>query len=199
MHQARKPGVFLFLCLFMVSGAIAQHKQTAEELDQDERGKYIHYEVVTGSTVSVDSLISRAKSFFKLKKMNLVKSDSTLFEQSGKFVISKTAFVLSHPSGEVLYNFAFEIRGSKYRFWLTDFMFIPYQRDRYGNFVPSAAKGIPLEKSPGKLNAGEWASYVSDAGKQSAVLAAGFKEYLSVSQQARPVHKPNSTISTKSW
>lgn len=199
MHQAGRPGVFLFLFLLMVSGAIAQNKKTGEELDKDERGKYIYYEVVTGSPVPADSLIDRAKSFFKLKKMTLVKSDSVLFEQSSKFVISKTAFVLSHPSGEILYNFSFEIKGSKYRFWLTDFMFIPYQRDRYGNFVPSTAKGIPLEKSPGKLNAGEWSAYISDAGRQSAALAAGFKEYLSASQRAKPLQKPKSTISTKSW
>ncbi|MGY0040530.1 hypothetical protein [Pedobacter sp. NJ-S-72] len=78
-------------------------------------------------------------------------------------------------------------------------MFIPYQRDRYGNFVPSTVKGIPLEKSPGKLNAGEWSSYVSDAGRQSAALAAEFKEYLSASQQAKPLNKTQFTISTKSW
>ncbi|RZK84776.1 MAG: hypothetical protein EOO98_16520, partial [Pedobacter sp.] len=37
--------------------------------------------------------------------------------------------------------------------------FIPYQRDRYGNFVASTTVGIPLESNPGKLNAGEWAAY----------------------------------------
>jgi len=199
MHQARKPGVLLFLFLLMLSSAIAQNKKTGEELEKDERGKYIHYEIVTGSSVSVDSLIYRAHSFFKLKKMTPVKSDSALLEQNGKFVISKTAFVLSHPSGELLYKLAFEIKSSKYRFWLTDFMFIPYQRDRYGNFVPSTTKGVPLETSPGKLNAGEWSSYVSNAGRQSAALAAEFKEYLSASQQAKPLNKSQFTISTKSW
>ena len=200
LYQALWPGAFLFLFLLLiVSGAIAQDKKETKELQKDEIGKYIHYEVVARLPVAADSLAFRAKAFFKLKKMASFLADSTALEQRGKFVISKTAFVLSHPSGEILYNFRFEIKGERYRFWLTDFLFIPYQRDRYGNFVPSTVKGIPLEKSPGKLNAGEWSSYISDAGRQSAALAAEFKEYLSASQQAKPLNKANSAISTKSW
>ncbi|KIO75734.1 hypothetical protein TH53_19015 [Pedobacter lusitanus] len=177
----------------------AQIKKTGEVLEKDERGKYIHYEVITGNSVPVDSLIYRAKLFFKQKKLTGIKSDSTFFERSGRFIINKTAFVLSHPSGELWYNLTFEIKGEKYRFWLTDFVFIPYHRDRYGNFVPSTVKGSPLEKSPGKLNAGEWSFYVSDAGRQSAAFAAEFKEYLSAVQQAKPLNKPAGTVSTKSW
>lgn len=200
MYQALWPGAFLFLFLLLiVSGAIAQDKKELRELQKDESGKYIYYEVVPQIPVSADSLAFRAKAFFNLKKMASFLADSTALEQRGKFVISKTAFVLSHPSGEISYNFRFEIKGERYRFWLTDFLFIPYQRDRYGNFVPSTVKGIPLEKIPGKLNAGEWASYVSDAGRQSAALAAEFKEYLSASQQAKPLNKPQFRISTKSW
>lgn len=200
MYQALWPGAFLFLFLLLIiSGAFAQDKKELKELQKDEYGKYIYYEVVPKIPVSADSLAFRSKAFFKLKKMSPFLSDTTLSEQRGKFVISKTAFVLSHPSGEILYSFRFEIKGERYRFWLTDFLFIPYQRDRYGNFVPSTTKGIPLEKSPGKLNAGEWSAYVSDAGRQSAALAAEFKEYLSASQQAKPLHKTGSLISTKSW
>jgi hypothetical protein len=200
MYQALWPGAFLFLFLLLiVSGSFAQDIKEIKELQKDEIGKYIHYEVVAQLPVAADSLAFRAKAFFKLKKMVPLPADSEALEQHGKFVISKTAFVLSHPSGEILYNFRFEIKGERYRFWLTDFLFIPYQRDRYGNFVPATVKGVPLEKSPGKLNAGEWSSYVSDAGRQSAALAAEFKEYLSASQQAKPLNKPNSTISTKSW
>ncbi|QNK62047.1 hypothetical protein H7F33_16045 [Pedobacter sp. PAMC26386] len=200
MHRNKRSGAFLFLFLLLFPwGSVAQSKKTGDELEKDDRGKYIHYEVITGNAIPVDSLIYRAKTFFKLKKMTSIGTDSALFRQRGKFVISKTAFVLSHPSGEMLYHFAFETRGEKYRFWLTDFVFVSYERDRYGNFVPSTAKGIPLEKSPGKLNAGEWSSYINDTGRQSAAFAAEFKEYLSASQQAKPLHKSNSRISIKSW
>ncbi|MBB5636289.1 hypothetical protein HDF26_003254 [Pedobacter cryoconitis] len=206
LYQAIWPGAFLFLFLLMtVSPSAAQNKEKVEELKKDEKGKYIYYEIVNEITAPADSLVDRAHAFFKLKKMSPLTADTIpagLNDQlmrSGKFIISRTAFVLSHPSGEILYNLVFETRGSKYRFWLTDFQFIPYQRDRYGNFVPSTTKGIPLEKSPGKLNAGEWSDYVSDAGRQSAAFAAGFKEYLSASQQAKPLHKSTSIISTKSW
>ncbi|MNL78726.1 hypothetical protein D3C87_2051880 [compost metagenome] len=59
---------------------------------------------------------------------------------------------------------------------MTDFNFISYQRDRYGNFVPSTTVGIPLETKPGKLNSAEWAGYVKATTKELNVLAERFKE-----------------------
>ncbi|MGY0040529.1 hypothetical protein [Pedobacter sp. NJ-S-72] len=113
MYQALWPGAFLFFLflLLIVSGAFAQGKKELKELQKDESGKYIYYEVVPQIPVSADSLYLRAKAFFKQKKMAPFSVDSVALEKQGKFVISKTAFVLSHPSGEVLYNFRFEIKG----------------------------------------------------------------------------------------
>lgn len=156
-------------------------------MPKDERGKYIYYELVEKSPIPADSLNYRALQFLKHKKLTLVKQGAAVLGGSGKMVINKTAFVLTHPSGEVVYNFAFEIKEGKYRFWLTDFVFIPYKRDRYSNFVPSTLKGIPLENNPGKLNAGEWASYVDAVGNHASIFADEFKNYLAATQQKKSI------------
>lgn len=170
-------------------------------LSNDDRGKLIYYEVVVAKDVARDSLASRAAAFFKKSVKSLkIKSQETdsLIHASGRMIINKTALVLSRPSGEVLYNFYAEIREGKYRFWLTDFNFIPYQRDRYGNFVPSTIIGTPLESKPGKLNAAEWAGYVKAATRETNVLASRFKDAMH-SVIVTPVVKAVTVSPAQKW
>ncbi|MFA4866583.1 MAG: DUF4468 domain-containing protein [Pedobacter sp.] len=165
----------LIILLFFTATGFAQEKA----LSTDDRGKLIYYEVVNLKEVSADSLKSRVKAFLKKtpKTLKLKSADTdSLMYITGKLIINKTALVLSRPSGEVLYNFYVESKDGKYRFWMTDFNFISYQRDRYGNFVPSTAVGIPLETKPGKLNSAEWNGYVKATAKELNVFAERFKE-----------------------
>ncbi|MBC8987444.1 DUF4468 domain-containing protein [Pedobacter sp. N36a] len=152
--------------------------KTEEELPLDDRGKYIYYEVVSRKGKTKEELIKAAKRYFKSDsspKISLVEKDS-LYTGKGKLIINKSAFLLTRPSGEVRYQLYLDFKEGKYRFWLTDFSFIPYQRDRYGNFVPTTAIGIPLEQKPGKLNAVEWASYLKATAKEAQVFAANLKQ-----------------------
>lgn len=188
----------LAILLFFSAACFAQEKP----LSNDDRGKLIYYEVVTVKDASKDSLNARATGFFKKSskslKLKSQESDS-VFQAEGKLIINKTAMVLSRPSGEVLYNFYAEIRDGKYRFWLTDFNFIPYQRDRYGNFVPSTSVGTPLETRPGKLNAAEWAGYLKATTSAANVFAKRFKEAMMDKAVAVPVVKAEPVSPAKKW
>lgn len=188
---------FSFLFLIGVK-CIAQEPP----LPYDERGKLICYEVVQAAGLTKQDLSVRANAFIKKKarymRLKSAKND-TLLQAEGKLVINKTALVLTRPSGEVQYNLYVEAKDNKYRFWFTDFEFIPYQRDRYGNFVASTTVGRPLESNPGKLNAGEWKTYVSTATKEVRLLAGQFKDAMSGKLQIVPAPKAADTISTKKW
>lgn len=186
--------VFLLLTLLHISVS-AQSAKGSGPMPKDERGKYIYYELVEKSVIPPDSLRDRALRFLGQKKLKFNKQNDGALTASGKMVINKTAFVLTHPSAEVGYNFTLEFKEDKYRFWLTDFMFIPYKRDRYSNFVPATVKGVPLETHPGKLNAGEWASYVHAVGSHAALLAEELKDYLAAVQK----NKPPQVLQKSSW
>ncbi len=174
----------------------------SKPLSNDDRGKLIYYEVVVAKDVAKDSLRVRAAAFLEKSDKSLkVKSAETdsLIHATGKMIINKTALVLSRPSGEVLYNFYTETKAGKYRFWLTDFSFIPYQRDRYGNFVPSTTIGTPLENKPGKLNAAEWAGYIKAVTLEANVLASSFKEAMMNKATATPVIKTVPVNPAQKW
>lgn len=171
---------FGVLCLWFfieMPGVFAQEPKEPM-LSFDDSGKYIYYEVVTQKDKSAEALKERAKAYFKspaAPKIQFSTQDS-LWTGKGKLIINKTAFVLTRPSGEVRYQLYLDFKNGKYRFWLTDFNFIPYQRDRYGNFVPATSIGIPLEQNPGKLNAVEWASYLKVTAKEVQLFSDKFKQ-----------------------
>lgn len=190
--------VSLIALLMFTTCVIAQEKP----LSTDERGKLIYYEIVTLKDASADSLKSRAKAFFKKSgkflKLKSSYGDTTIHAE-GKLIINKTALVLSRPSGEVMYNFYAEVKNGKYRFWLTDFNFIPYQRDRYGNFVAATTVGTALEKKMGKLNAAEWAGYVKATTKEANALALRFKEAMIEKAIPQPTIKAAPVSPKQNW
>lgn len=180
----------------MVAVANAQ----SENLPVDENGKLIYYEVVALKDVSKDSLKRKLELYVKKQKELKVKSsvgDST-FLATGKLIINKTLLVMSHPSGEVLYNFNAEVKEGRYRFWLTDFSFVPYQRDRYGNFVATTPIGTPLEDDPGKLNAGQWKEYQAQTAKYAQGFAEKLKQYMA-NKMPIATPAPEKKVVSKSW
>src|SRR5215217_5756297 len=101
--------------------------QEVAVLPKDETGKYIYYEVVS-TGLAEDSLKLRSLDFIsKNKKEIKLKSikDAKTVLASGKIVITKSLAMLSRPTGEITYHFNFEMGAQKYRFWLTNFEFIP--------------------------------------------------------------------------
>ena len=200
IHQTLRSGGFLLLVVITLPlSSLAQKDKTEDEMARDENGKYIYYEIVDKGITTIDSLTARAKVFLKVKKLKEISEENGQLNANGKLIISKTAFMLAHPSGEVLYHFVFEVKEGKYRFWLTDFVFVPYSRDRYGNFVPTGVKGTALESNPGKLNAGEWTSYISAANKQAAAFVTEFKAFLATKPGVKAEVKPKKAVSTKNW
>lgn len=189
-----KKGLFIALLFCAVAG-FAQDA----ELPFDERGKFIYYEVVAQKDVSAAMLMERATKFFSTSKELKLKTtpQDSLWMARGKMVINKTAFVLSRPSGEVGYHLYLDFKEGKYRFWLTDFSFVSYHRDRYGNFVPETTVAVPLESKPGKLNSGEWTAYSKATAREARLFAERFKKGMSEYPINPPTAKAVPSVDTK--
>jgi len=188
----------LFITLAFLSIQLsAQQKQ----FSKDDNGKFIYYKVVDSQVVNKDTLLQRAKSFvnvaYKKSMTQETVTDSSVLAK-GTLVIDKTILVAGHPSGEVSFNFVFEARNGKYRFWLTDLLYIPYQRDRYGNFVAATKIGVPLERTPGKLSAGAWKDILNSTYNKIEKFGDDFKKYLATTR-VEITKKKTETISTKKW
>ncbi|MDY0906255.1 DUF4468 domain-containing protein [Pedobacter sp. CFBP9032] len=186
----------LVITLFSIH-LFAQQKQFAT----DENGKFIYYKVVDSQKINKEVIIQRTKGFVSSQKKSIktvTKTDSSIFAK-GTLIIDKTVLVVGHPSGEVNYNLTVEARNGKYRFWLTDFEFIPYQRDRYGNFVATTNVGISLGRKVDKLTASQWKDIQVTAYSKVEKLAESLKTAIATDVLVKVPTKPIETISTKKW
>jgi hypothetical protein len=138
--------------------------QTAP-LSLDEHNKYIYYRVIDVPGIPADTLNNRGVYFLKnvLPKIK-VKEKAGMISGEGKFMTFNGVSVLKHEDGEITYRVNAEFKDNKYRYWLTGFSFTPYQRDRYGNFVPQQGIAILLESGLAKLSKKEVDSYLDQTG-----------------------------------
>jgi hypothetical protein len=162
--------------LFFAEVTLAQK----ELLSFDENNKYIYYQVADMPGLPKDTLFARVSYFLKsdYPKIKLSHTDPNLLNGHGRFLVYGGGGILKHENGEISYSLNIECKDQKYRYWLTGFVFTPYQRDRYGNFVPEPGKEIPLELVLRKLDKKEAGSYLDEAGTFCKQLGDRLKLYV---------------------
>jgi len=157
--------------------AIAQK----DSLALNDNGKYIYYKVVTMDKYNTDTLYQRSLRFFEtMSKSNSFKItardvNSTSISGAGFFTISKPSMA-KHDDGQIAYAVKLEIKGSKYRYWLTDFVYTPYFKDRYNNYVPDKGIEAPLEKPSKYITETELHKYLDQSGLFSRQLGEKLKK-----------------------
>ena len=154
--------VLAVICLFFkVATASAQ----ADSLVLDENNKYIYYQVVAQPASSADSLQARAivfaKKAFTANKLKFKDSDKGTIRATGGVLVAKKSSVAMHEDARIDYTMTIEVKDNRYRYWFTDFVIVPYARDRYANFVPVSGKNVPLEKGLATLSKKDFDGYTA--------------------------------------
>ena len=168
----------------------------------DENNKYIYYQVVEQPNASKDSLGRKAGAFalgvYKKDKTH-VAGDSVITVKDKILTYSVLAFV-KHESGEVKFMLNIECKDNKYRYWFTGFVFAPYYKDRYGNFVPEPGIEYPLEKASSKLDKKELEGYLDQTGAYCKQIGDNLKAYMSQNHQStKTATQPVEKIVTDKW
>lgn len=172
----------------------------------DEHNKYIYYHVIDRPGITADSLNSNAITFVKenFPKIRSRIGTDTSISIKDKFQTYSALSFARHESGQITYTLTIECKNFKYRFWLTDFVFTPFQRDRYGMFVPVNGKDVPLENASSKLDKKELEGYFDQTGLYCEQLGEKLKLYMTQDhsikkpkeQQSQP---PVKKIVTSKW
>jgi hypothetical protein len=177
-----------------------------DSLSFDEHDKYIYYKLVDRPGVGADTLYDRGLYFlttaYPKKTLELSKGDKDnhALTAAGNFMISKKGLVGNSEGGLLTYVLKIEVKDSKYRYWLTDFVYQPYQRNRYGASEPVAGGDVPLEKASAKLSGIEFNSCIKQVLANSKLIGDRLKAcMLKTSSLEKPVVKKVNKISTKEW
>jgi hypothetical protein len=188
---------FLFLtCLIAAKAASAQKGL----LSLDEHNKYIYYQVVDRPGVSADSL---QKSVVYFVKDMYPKNKSAQMTQNGASIKDKFltyTSLVKHENGEMAYSFTIECKEGKYRYWLTDFVFTPYEKNRYGVFAPVSGIEIPIENASAKLTQKDVDGYFDQTGAFCKQLGEKLKKYMAEDHLVKkPDQQPVKKIVTDKW
>jgi hypothetical protein len=166
----------------------------------DEHNKYIYYQVTDMPGISADTLYNRCLTGLTRMKPKQAGKPVTVPGSSitikSKIMIYSSLTYVKHEDGELAYTLNIEFKDAKYRYWLTDFVFMPYQRNRYGVFERAPGVEIPAEKIKDKYDGRVLDNYLEQIalfGKQTGDL---LKLYTANPQkkQASPTK-----IDTKKW
>ncbi|WP_040625828.1 DUF4468 domain-containing protein [Mucilaginibacter paludis] len=171
--------IVLFFCLALSKAAMAQK----DSLALDEHGKYIYYKIVSMNKYTADTLYQRSLRFFKniadKKSLKITSADpgNMGLAGTGFFTVYKTA-ITKHPDGQIAYQLKLEVKDAKYRYWLTNFVYTPYFRDRYNNYVPQNNVEVPLEKLSKNIAEKDLNSYLDESALFGRQLGERLKKYL---------------------
>lgn len=168
--------LFTIICLSLVKISSAQ----SDLLSFDEHNKYIYYQVIDIPGVPADTLRLRGLDFLKTAypKMKIKSSATSDLSGQGKFLVYGGISVLKHEKGEIDYTLNIEFKDQKYRYWLTNFTFTPYERDRYNNYVPKQGVSVPLETATSKFDKKDVDGYLDETGVFCKQFSDGIKPYL---------------------
>ena len=189
----------LFILLFAICAKVSLAQK--ELLALDEHDKYIYYQVVDMPGISADSLQKNVAYF--IKEM-YPKNKSAQVAQSNTNIKDKFltyTSLIKHESGEMAYTFIIECKEGKYRYWLTDFVFTPYEKNRYGVFVPISGIEIPVENASSKLTQKDVDGYFEQTGAFCKQLGDKLKKYMTEGHQVNKKieQEPVKRIVTDKW
>lgn len=182
-------------CL-MISGIVNAQKSL---LSLDENNKYIYYQVMDMPGFKADSLQKNMALFMKEfypkeKSLQVTNSGASVKDR----FLTYTSLV-KHENGEMAYTLSIECKDGKYRYWVTDFVFTPYEKNRYGMFVPVNGVTIPLEKASDKLSKKDVEGYFEQTGAFCKQLGDKLKKCMTEGKTQPKVDKPVKKIVTEKW
>jgi len=188
--------ILLLVAGLAISGMVSAQKSL---LSVDENNKYIYYQVVDLPGRTADSLHNNVvlfmKEFYpKEKSLQITSSGASVKD---KF-LTYTSLV-KHENGEMAYALNIECKDGKYRYWITNFVFTPYEKNRYGMFVPVNGVTIPLEKASDKLAKKDVEGYFEQTEAFCKQLGDKLKKYMVEGKTQPKVDKPVKKIVTEKW
>jgi len=173
--------IIALTCFIALSKTVIAQK---DSLAFDDRGKYLYYKVVSMDKYSADVLYNKSLNFFdalskdKSFKVSAQNAKDAVISGIGIIIVYKPSLT-KHADGQVAYTLKMEAKNGKYRYWLTDFVYTPYFRDRYNNYIPDKGIAVAMEKPSKVLGEKELNKFLDDAALYARQLGGKLKNYIS--------------------
>lgn len=173
-------------------------------LPEDEHGYITYREVVPMTGYPAELLYKNAKRFIKglsvrsdRKNYYQAQSDSMIVSGKGSYGVSNAYTIGKRIDGIVVFDMMLEAKEGRYRYTITNFVFRAFERNRYGKFVPSNQRDIPLERPPSGLQKKQWETNLVKADENIRSLIVDLLEEMARSSEKK--NKKRRTKSSDDW
>jgi len=143
-----KPFLLFILLIFVYSPNIGQ----TALLPVDDNGKVEYFNSVETDSIDYHTLWDNAGEFLSTlsvtgqlkKEVQANENLSELTHQFGFYLFVKPTLT-KQIDGIMIADITIKINDSQYMYYINNFKFIKYARDRFGQFAPKSSKRYPLE------------------------------------------------------
>ena len=179
---------FIFILLSSASIIFAQ---------ENKNDLWDLYAVVDTDSVAPAVLWDNAKSFLQNQEgCTLVSEDSLMNVKATCGFWAYKSKVLKSIDGRIFFNVLIETKENRYRYFINDFHFMPYSRNRFGRYEPNKSETQPLAE-PNQSRKKAWKGYQEEAKLFSSDLAKELE--MSIIFQQSTITKPEEKVNEKEW
>jgi hypothetical protein len=136
-------------------------------MPKDETGKITYLDVVKLDSIPSDTIYKRLKNWVKFTyplSKTTIDSVTKSIATRGRFLVYINPGVLKEIHGAIRYDLTIELKGNRYRYMFTNFVFEYYKQDKFYKFNPTGKeKPLEDEKFPGWQAPWEKHKYNTDA------------------------------------
>jgi len=171
----------------------------------NEQNRYTYYQVKNAPSAGNDTLTIQAAQFIKKNYPKIISNKATKANNitgTGNVVLFKGNATIGREEGAVCYKLSIDFKDRKYRLIFTDFIFTPYQRNRYGVFVPKSGVEMPLENNNNRLTKIQQSTYLDQIGAYCTAFDKQLAQHLAnpaVQEKHGQDRQEVKRVSTKEW
>ncbi len=166
----------------------------------NENNKYTYFKV--GSSLPGINLSALAAYLKKnLTGLQEIKAATQETEVSGRggILVFKKGLLTGQEEGRLDYTVKIDFKESKYRLIVTNFEFIPYQRNRFGTFTAIDGVTVPLEKKDSRIGEKQLSLYLERAGSLGIKANELVQDFVNNKTSIKPGNSEIKKVDTQKW
>ncbi|MVN91086.1 hypothetical protein [Mucilaginibacter aquatilis] len=190
----------LLLIFFVLCMPVAACYAQKDSIVLNENNKYAYFKV--GSSLPGINLSALATYLKKnLAGLQDIKAATQEAEVSGRggILVYKKGLLTGQEEGRLDYTIKIDFKENKYRLIITNFEFIPYQRNRFGTFTAVDGVITPLEKKDSRIGEKQLSLYLDRAGNLGIKANELVKNFANNKASVKPGNAEIKKVDTQKW
>lgn len=169
----------------------------------NDDNKLMYYQVINLSSVNPAEQ-AKATTVFVKKNYTDIKADGQVadkaaYQGKGKLILYRKGLLSGQEEAQIEFTLRVEFKTDRYRIIMSNYIYTPLQRNRYGVFAPVNGLSIPIEKLHSRVKENQYNNYVNQIITYADQLNGKLHTYLLNTDTHTKKPPLPKRVSTKEW